>query len=99
MTYEEFELIFVMLECEKKTQDDFINSLPASIADAFFENEYVGSLERQISSMMEILFPDKDLLEAVYNLMYGAFFGMSDETTVLETLEDKLAHFKKVYFS
>jgi len=98
MTYEEFAPLFTMLVSEKKTQDDFIRCLPESIAEAFFENEYVGSLERQISSLMELMFPDKDLLEAVYHMMYEYNVWDSDEINP-DTLEEKLAYFKENYFS
>jgi hypothetical protein len=99
MTYEEFTPLFTMLVEEKKKQDNFIRCLPNSIAEAFFDNEYVEALERQTDFLLNALFEDKDLLEDVYNLMYGAFFGMSDEDPVLETLEGKLAYLKTNYFS
>ena len=99
MTYEEFEPLFTMLVEEKEKLDDFIDGLPHSISAAFFANEYVESLERQISALLETLFEDKDLLEDVYNLMYGAFFRNSDENPVLETLHDKLVYFKTNYFT
>lgn len=99
MTYEEFEPIFTMLVEEKQKLDDFIDGLPPSISAAFFANEYVESLERQVSFLLEALFEDKEMLESVYNIMYGAFFGISDENPVLVTLEDKLAYIKKIYFS
>ena len=99
MTYEEFEPLFIMLVKEKEKQDNFIKCLPNSISAAFFDNEYVESFERQINALMEALFEDKDLLESVYDLMYGAFFGINDETPVLETIHDKLAYVKTNYFT
>lgn len=99
MTYEEFEPLFLMLVEQKETQDEFISCLPASIAGSFFSNEYIESLERQIDFLLDALFKDKDLLEDVYNLMYGAFFGISDENPVLETIHDKLTYLKTNYFS
>lgn len=98
MTYEELEPIFTMLTEEKKKQDDFIRCLPNSIAEAFFDNEHVESFERQVSFLMEALFEDKGLLEGVYNLMYEYNVWDTDED-IAETLEDKLAYIKKVYFS
>lgn len=99
MTYEQFEPLFIMLVEEKEKLDDFIDGLPPSISAAFFANEYVESLERQVSFLLEALFEDKEMLESVYNVLYGAFFGISDEDPVLETLHDKLAYFKTNYFT
>lgn len=98
MTYEEFVPIFTMLTEEKKKQDDFIRCLPHSISEAFFDNEYVESLDRQVSFLMETLFEDKELLESVYNLMYEYNVWDTDEATSV-TLEDKLAYIKNEHFS
>ena len=102
MTYEEFVPLYEMLIVEKQTQEEFLNALPTSISDAFFDNELVESLEKQKSYLVEALVKDEDLLEVIYYFLYEhhcVIISADGTRNEYLHLDDKLAYFKEQFFS
>ena len=70
MKFEVFKGIFTTLLSEAKFRDKFITSVPSSIRDAFFDNEYVESYYREVNALMSVLFTDKMLLDDIDYIIY-----------------------------
>lgn len=65
MRFEIFKKLFTTLRKEKEVRDNFINSVPISLQEAVFDNEFAESYCREVNALMTALFPDKLLLDDV----------------------------------
>ncbi len=103
MTYEDFAPLFTILYNGWKAQDAFIQSVPPSIREAFFDNEYVGALESQQNALMTQAFKDKDMLEMVDYFLYEFKFGYKisgkGQDWDIQNFDQILNYFNYVYFS
>ena len=70
MKFEVFKGLFNTLLSEAKVRDEFITSVPSSIRDAFFDNEYVESYYREVNALTSVLFTDKMLLDDIDYFIY-----------------------------
>ena len=100
MNYKEFEPIFTRIYSENKKQDEFLNSIPSSIRDAFFDNDYSNSLEMLKDFMMEKLFSMEisvDILYFLYDWESGYHIETNGNSYIINDFEDMLKYFKKAY--
>jgi len=100
MNYKEFEPIFTRIYSENKKQDEFLNSIPSSIRDAFFDNDYSNSLEMLKDFMMEKLFSMEiyfDILYFLYDWKSGYHIETNGNSYIINDFEDMLKYFKKAY--
>jgi len=67
--FEEFSDIFTLLCEQEKAREAFIDSIPSSIRDAFFDNEYVTSYQLENNFLMEKLLP-KSIIEDINFFLY-----------------------------
>ena len=103
MRFETFKDLFSTLLSEAKIRDTFISSVPSSIRDAFFDNEYVESYYREVNALMSVLFKDKMLLDDIDYFIYETdsleiIRGENSERIYkINTKEEMLSYFKKEY--
>jgi hypothetical protein len=67
--FEEFSEIFTFLYGQHKVREEFIDSIPRSIRDVFFDNEYATSYQLENNFLMEKLLP-KSLIEDINFFLY-----------------------------
>ena len=100
MNYKEFEPIFTRIYSDTKKQDEFLKSIPVSIRDAFFDNEYSNSLEMLKEFMMKKLFSTEitdDIMYFLYDWKSGYDIETNGNIYIIDDFEDMLIYFKKEY--
>ena len=100
MNYKEFEHIFTRIYSEHKKQEEFLDSIPPSIRDAFFDNEYSNSLEMLKDFMMEKLFSMEinfDINYFLYDWKSGYNIETNGNVYTINDLEGMLEYFKTEY--
>lgn len=106
MTFEEFETIFNKLVKLHKAADAWIDSVPAEISVAFFDNPYATNLCLANDALMKALFKE-GLCEEVSWFLYERRpghetieVGAEDDikTYVIGSPEDFVRYIKEQYF-
>jgi hypothetical protein len=55
MKFEQFKICLLGLRASRAAQDEYLNSIPADIADAFFDNEYVNEYDKMVNTLVSSL--------------------------------------------
>ena len=102
MKYVKFKNLFEILMLEKDNRDVFIKSVPVSIQDAFFDNEYVESYYREVNALMVALF-HQPLIDDIDYFLYDTkpwkiIQGVNGERSYeINTIEEMLLYFEAEY--
>lgn len=104
MKFDTFKDLFSTLLREKENRDTFIKSVPSSIRDAFFDNEYIESYYVEVNALMSALFTDKILLDDIDYFLYEDMTpfvivrGVDAERNYeIYTEEEMFSYFEKEY--
>jgi len=103
MNFEKFKSIVNILKTEDEKREVWISTLPWSLREAFFDNEYVSSLHGTISHLMEALL-SSELLEDdvnwfIFEWRPGFTILVADKNYVINDIDDYFEYIKEVYFS
>jgi len=107
MNYETIANVFTFLYEQDKIRYNWISSIPDDIGDVFYDNDYVNSLYKVNSLLLEQLFVnDSAIFEDINYFLYECYSGgrilAKDKEYVFDVdtlLEEVLIYFKEVYFS
>lgn len=99
MKYSEFENLFTQLRVNLATREEWLDSLPRSIRDSYFDNEFVDSLYSDTDLLLKSLFKGPLLDDIEYFLTIGTEYNIIKEGVEYEikTVEDMLKYFKEGY--
>ena len=103
MNFEKFKSIVNILKTEDEKREVWISTLPWSLREAFFDNEYVSSLHGTISHLMEALLSSELLEDDVNWFLFewkpGFTIFAGDKDYVINDIDDYFSYTKEVYFS
>ena len=103
MNFEKFKSIVNILKTEDEKREVWISTLPWSLREAFFDNEYVASLHGIISNLLEVLLPNECLEDDVNWFIFewrpGFTILVADKIYVINDIDDYFEYIKEVYFS
>ncbi len=103
MNFEKFKSIVTMLKIEDDKREAWLSSIPWSLREAFFDNEYVASFQGIINNLLEVLLPNECLEEDVNWFLFewrpGFTIFVADKDYVINNIDDYFEYIKEVYFS
>lgn len=102
MNYDQFVEVFTTLYTETAIQNEFIASLPRSINEAFFDNEYTHSMSKEKQMLMKNLF-EKPLVEEINYFLYDFHWGfkivVGEKEYKPSNFDEILLYFKEQYYA
>jgi len=102
MEYEEFEKMFCCLQKEIENRNNFYESIPSSLREAFFDNETIESYEKEKNAIMRFAFSENmyyDIEYFLYEWKSGYQIMEHTKEYVINTQDEILNYFKEIYFN
>lgn len=100
MQFDKFKEIFLTLKSQQVVRDEFLDKLPISIRDAFFDNEYVESLVIENNILLKMLFGERlwdDINYFLFEDPSSWEIVSNGKVYSLHNDEEVLDYFKKEY--
>lgn len=88
MNVEQFKNTIEFLYEQKQKRDAWIDKIPSDISSAFFDNEHVDSLHKEISFLLKVLFKP-ELLEEIEWFLYEWSHTHHDAFKIITTASNK----------